>query len=98
MLGTSVDLSKFFTSDLARSICKIAQDSNKCRLGGITPAVEYGAFVGVWGLIDALLGLISAFLTAIPWIAVAVVDALAILFYFAGAIVSFMLQLSRDSW
>ena len=85
VLGVSVSLTNFFTSAFVRDVCDIAHD---CHLGRWVPAVEYDTFVGVWGLLDALLGTVAAFVTAVPWIAMIVVDALAAIFYLAGGIVS----------
>ncbi|KAF2485835.1 hypothetical protein BDY17DRAFT_294310 [Neohortaea acidophila] len=86
VLGTSVDLANYTTSRDIQEFCKVVENSSNCNLHGLVAAVEFTAFAGAWGLIAALLGLISAFITAIPWVAVAVIDGLACIFYFAGGV------------
>lgn len=40
----------------------------QCDLQGLIPAIEFGCFVGAVGLVDALAGMISAFMEIIPYI------------------------------
>lgn len=51
-------------------------------------STDFSAFVGAWGLLDALVGLVAVFVTALPLIAILVLDGLAAVFYLAGGVVS----------
>lgn len=53
-----------------------------------TSFLTFGAAVGAIGLLDALVGLASAFISMIPWVAVLALDAIAVGFYMAGGVVS----------
>ena len=72
----------------AQDICKGLTRDQNCDLHGLIPTLQFTAFAGAWGLIAGLVGLASLFVSAIKWIIVAVVDALAALFFFAGGVVS----------
>ena len=54
------------------------------------PAIEYSAFVGAFGLLDALVGVAVCFLDMIPYIVGVGFDALADVFYLAGGVVSYL--------
>ncbi|GAB1733599.1 hypothetical protein NU195Hw_g1522t1 [Hortaea werneckii] len=47
---------------------------------------RFAVFVGACGIIDAGLGIVAEFVTAIPWLAVLVVDGLAGIFFLAGGV------------
>ena len=51
-------------------------------------STKYAAFTGAFGLLDALVGIVAAFVSAVPWFVTLGVDALAFIFYLAGGIVS----------
>lgn len=56
---------------------------------GSAPAVSsYSAFAGAFGLLTALIGIVSIWVTAIPALIMAAIDALASLILLAGGIVS----------
>lgn len=83
VLGTSADLAAFLNSARVQAALKVAQIS----LHGLKSIIEFGAFTGAWGLLVSLIGLAYCFVSAIPWIAMVALDALAALFYFADAVV-----------
>lgn len=51
-----------------------------------TSSVGFGAAVGALGLLDALVGVASAFLSIIPWVAVLTLDVLAAVFFLASGL------------
>lgn len=53
-----------------------------------TAQFEYGAFVGAFGLFDAVVGKTAIFVGAIPPLVTPVLDGLASILYLAGGIVS----------
>ena len=69
----------------------------QCDFYGIIPAIEFGCFVGAVGLIDALAGMVSAFMDVIPYIVNLGLDALACLSYVAGGAVSIYVTPSHFS-
>lgn len=71
----------------ARRVCDF-NDLN-CDFRRLPSSSYFAAFTGAWGILDGLVGLVGAFVTALPWIAVIVFDALAAIFYIAAGIVSF---------
>lgn len=88
VLGVSVTLAKQW--DAYDKDCQLTNKPKVCRdEGGRWPAsTDYSAFVGGFGLVDAFVGLVAVFITALPAVAVLVVDALAAIFYLAGGVVS----------
>lgn len=52
-------------------------------------SVGFGAAVGALGLLDAIVGIVSAFLNIIPWVAVLTLDILAAVFFLASGLVSY---------
>lgn len=63
---------------------------------GSAPAVtSYSAFAGAFGLLTALIGIASIWISVIPALIMAAVDALASLILLAGGIVSLALTQSR---
>lgn len=84
VLGLSANL--YADIGIARQLCQASK--NDCHLDGLQPAVGFLAFVGAWGLLDALAGAAAVFLDVIPWIVAAGVDGLAGVFYLAGGVVS----------
>ncbi|KAI5357309.1 putative Marvel domain-containing protein [Septoria linicola] len=65
-------------------------------LGRIPSSAYFAAFTGAWGLLDALVGLVGAFITAIPWFVVIAFDALAAIFYIAAGINLAVLRSNDD--
>ncbi|KAI7366178.1 hypothetical protein KC354_g4330 [Hortaea werneckii] len=47
---------------------------------------RFAIFAGAFGITDAALGIVSEFVTAIPWLAVLIVDFLAGIFFLAGGV------------
>lgn len=70
----------------AQRLCDFA--NYECRFGRLPSSSIFAAFAGAWGVLDALVGLAGAFVTALPWIAVIALDGLAAVFYIAAGIVS----------
>lgn len=52
-------------------------------------SVGFGAAVGALGLLDAIVGIVSAFLNIVPWVAVLTLDILAAVFFLASGLVSY---------
>ncbi|KAM3415127.1 hypothetical protein BST61_g10252 [Cercospora zeina] len=82
LLGVSVSLVRDIRQ--ARRACDFY--NLPCRLGRLPSSSYFAAFTGAWGVLDGLVGLAGAFITALPWIAVVVLDALAAIFYIAAGI------------
>ena len=85
ILAVAADGANFLNSDRVQDLIDRLPDNFS--LDGIIPKVEFSAFVGAWGILQALVGMASAFVEAIPWIAMAAIDGLAALFYLAAGIV-----------
>lgn len=51
-------------------------------------SVGFGAAVGALGMLDAIVGIVSAFLNIIPWVAILTLDILAAMFFLASGLVS----------
>lgn len=92
VLGLSANMYKTF--DRVQDICDALNE--RCYLGGVLPSIGYCAFVGAWGLLDALLGIAATFIEAIPFFIVSGVDSFAIVAFLAGGIVSLSLLLWLD--
>ncbi|KAF2159918.1 hypothetical protein M409DRAFT_29527 [Zasmidium cellare ATCC 36951] len=56
-------------------------------LGRLPESSAYAAFSGAFGTLGAIVGLVAAFITSIPWFVALVFDALATIFYLAGGII-----------
>jgi len=85
LLAVCADASEFLNGSTVQNDL----DRNKnLMLYGLIPQIQFGAFVGAWGLLTSLVGIVAAFIEAIPWIAQMVLDGLALLFFFADAVVS----------
>ncbi|GIZ49826.1 hypothetical protein CKM354_001285000 [Cercospora kikuchii] len=82
LLGVGVS----FVRDInyARRVCDF-NDLN-CDFRRLPSSSYFAAFTGAWGILDGLVGLVGAFVAALPWIAVIVFDALAAIFYIAAGI------------
>lgn len=90
VLGISAYLAKEL--DNFQKYCRDYESNDYCDyvLGRIPAGSDYATFTGVFGLIDAIVGLAACFVTAIPWVVVLGFDALATVFYLAGGIVGSM--------
>jgi hypothetical protein len=88
VLGLSVWLRNEFSYIV--NVCKVVYgDVEECSLGRWPAGASYGAFVGAFGLLAALVGFVPTFVASgALWIAAFVLDALATIFYLAGGIVS----------
>ncbi|KAL9528910.1 hypothetical protein SMMN14_07971 [Sphaerulina musiva] len=49
-------------------------------------SVGFGAAVGALGMLDAIVGIVSAFLNIVPWVAVLTLDILAAMFFLASGL------------
>lgn len=85
VLGVSVSLATQFNK--LQKDCNAETKDSECKLFGMIPAIEYSAFVGAFGLLDALIGLAGCFLEMIPYLVTVGFDALADIFYIAGGVV-----------
>ena len=89
VLGLSIDL--YTKVDKVQDACNALKERHGFNCGafnGILASLGFCAFIGAWGLLDAVLGTAAAFITSLPWIVMPVVDGLASVFYLAGGIVS----------
>ena len=74
----------------AKDFCDAIRNLPDCDFQGLGPTTGFAAFVGAFGLLDALAGAaVGVFLAErVKWWMLAIVDGLAGLFYLAGGIVS----------
>lgn len=82
VLGLSASLYPKFSRlvDLCQANCGV--------LDGWVPSLGYCAFVGAWGLLDALVGVAAEFVAAIPFWVNSAVDSFAIVAFLAAGVVS----------
>lgn len=95
MLGLSISL-HIDISDAKDRCNRYFNGRNReilCYTGRLLPSLAYGAAAGAFGLLDCLIGLLAAFVSFIPWIAMVVLDALAAVLLLAHGIVSAILAL-----
>ncbi|KAK4615802.1 hypothetical protein CLAFUW4_10545 [Fulvia fulva] len=98
VLGVGVKLARGVHEfdDDCKAYAKHDRDCNDA-LGRFPSSLAYAAFTGAFGLLDALVGLAAVFISAVPWIAVLALDALAAVFFLAGGINSAILR-SKDKY
>lgn len=56
-------------------------------LGGAPSATNYNVFLGIWIIVIAAIGILSGFLSMLAGIVMMALDALSVLFTFAGGVV-----------
>ncbi|KAK4500537.1 hypothetical protein PRZ48_008726 [Zasmidium cellare] len=61
-------------------------------LGRLPESSAYAAFTGAFGTLAAIVGLVAAFVSSIPWVVALVFDVLATIFFLAGGINSAVLR------
>jgi hypothetical protein len=91
VIGLSVNLHEIFSDAKAR--CDYSNNHGyhfDCDSGLIIPSLAYGIAAGSFALLDALVGLVAAFLPAISWLIMTVLDGLTAILLLAHGVVSQM--------